>query len=116
MKPLTLALGAFLILCALSWAEKPHCGCYQERVVIRGRVVEIKHPIALVAGEDGKTYRIRLGPYWFWKEKGYRLKEGLFVRVVGLRQGRLIFPIIIETGRDRILIRDECGLPLWRHR
>ena len=115
MKTVVLALGAFLILCGLSWAGKPHCRT-QERVVIRGRVVEIKHPIAVVAGEDGKSYRIRLGPYWFWKEKGYRLKEGLFVRVVGIRQGRLIFPITIETEGGRILIRDDCGLPLWRHR
>jgi len=115
MKTVVLALGAFLILCGLSWAGKPHCRA-QERVVIRGRVVEIKHPIAVVAGEDGKSYRIRLGPYWFWKEKGYRLKEGLFVRVVGIRQGRLIFPITIETEGGRILIRDDCGLPLWRHR
>ncbi len=88
----------------------------QPRVVVEGQLVEIRHPIALIKGENGQIYRIRLGPYWFWKERGYHLREGTRVKVVGIQKGKLIFPIAIETPKTRLFIRDECGLPLWRRK
>ncbi len=112
-------LALFLTL-VLFWGGLAQAGSYgcrhQEKVIIKGQLIQVKHPIALVAGEDGRTYRVRLGPYWFWKEKGYRLKKGAKIRIIGIKQGVLIFPIVIETEKTRLLIRDECGLPLWRHR
>ncbi len=113
MKIKALLIGLLLLLVGVapSFAEK----CLpQERVTIEGRLVEIRHPIALIAGKDGKHYRIRLGPYWYWKQKGYKLSPGDEVRVLGFKRGRLVFPIAIESQGKKYLIRDKCGVPLWR--
>jgi len=86
----------------------------QEKIVIQGKVTELQHPIALVKGDDGKLYRVRLGPYWYWKKKGYKLSPGEKIRILGFKKGKLVFPIVITTKGRKYLIRDECGVPLWR--
>ncbi len=112
--------GAFLVLIILAVCYKgdlARAQCLpQEKVLIKGRLVEIKHPIAVVIGDDGKRYPVRLGPYWYWKKRGYKLRSGERVHILGLKKGKLIFPIIIKTKGQKFLIRDECGIPLWREK
>ncbi len=84
-----------------------------EEVTIRGEVVEINHPILVLQGEDGKKYLVRLGPYWFWKQKGYQLEPGTTIEVIGFKRGKFIFPRLIKDHQV-LRLRDERGFPLWR--
>ncbi len=120
IKPLKISAKVFLFLiiflvCYKGVLAESQCPP-QERVLIEGRLEEIKHPIALVIGDDGKRYPVRLGPYWYWKKRGYKLHQGDRVRILGFKRGKLIFPITIKTERQEFLIRDECGVPFWRQK
>ncbi|OAG27662.1 hypothetical protein TH606_05550 [Thermodesulfatator autotrophicus] len=88
-----------------------------EKFLIIGQVVEVKHPVAVIKDENGQKYRVRLGPYWFWKKRGFNLQPGERVKVIAIKKGRLLFPISIEGESSGVLrIRNDCGLPLWRQR
>ncbi|WP_022852694.1 hypothetical protein [Thermodesulfatator atlanticus] len=97
------------IICAQKGANY-----HRERLIITGVVVEIRHPIAIIHAEEDKIYRVRLGPYWYWKKAGFRLKKGDRVRIIAIKKGSLLFPIAIKSEEGAIQIRDESGIPLWR--
>ena len=85
-----------------------------KEVVIHGYVEQINHPIAVVMGDDNQIYNIRLGPYSYWQKKGYQLKVGDEITVVGYRRGKLLFPKVIVTPQGKMYFRDDNGVPLWR--
>ena len=84
-----------------------------EAITINGTVKAIYPPVAVLETDEGELY-FRLGPWWFWKEKGYSLNQGEEVEVRGYRFNNYIVPISIKTDKQEIVLRDQDGLPLWR--
>ncbi len=85
-----------------------------QHVDIKAKIVAISFPIATIKTRNGDYYIMRLGPWWYWKEKGYRLNKGDLVKVIGFRYNDLVFPREIQTPRGKIILRDDNGRPLWR--
>ncbi len=83
-------------------------------ITLYGEIVDVAFPVATLKTEDGKIYRMRLGPWWFWTEKNYTLQPGEWVEVNGFKSGDLIFPRIIKTANGTLRLRDRRGIPLWR--
>jgi len=126
-KVLSLAIMAFWLLGSLPWGPERSSALAQRRgyeskpwikghpkVRIKGRVLAVNYPVAVVETPQGRRYYVRLGPYWFWKERGYSLKEGMQVEISGFLRRNLIFPIVIRTPQGPIRLRDERGVPLFR--
>ncbi|OAG27405.1 hypothetical protein [Thermodesulfatator autotrophicus] len=84
------------------------------QIVVTGKVVVIKHPIALIRDSQGNFYHVRLGPYWFWKKQDFYLKVGEHEKIVAIQKGLLFFFIVISSKEFGVFrIRSECSQPLW---
>ena len=117
MRAVWIWMSFFLLMSAPLWAAKGASfspSLDGEEVVIKGEVVEINHPILVIEDANGKRYLVRLGPYWFWKKKGYHLKPGTKVKVIGFKQGKFVFPRLIRKDHQVLRFRDQRGFPLWR--
>jgi hypothetical protein len=88
-----------------------------EVVTVKGSVTSINHPIAVVKGDDGKNYELRLGPSWYWKQNNLDLKDKGTVEVNGELEKNssknFIYPYTIIQGGKTITLADKDGKPLW---
>jgi hypothetical protein len=88
-----------------------------EIVTIKGSITSINHPVAVVRGDDGKNYELRLGPSWYWKQNNLNLKNKGAVEVKGeleKNNGKnSIYPYTIYQDGKTITLADKNGLPLW---
>lgn len=84
-----------------------------EKVKIDGDIVALTFPVATVKTDGGEYYIVKLGPWHYWKEKGYSLKKGDHVKIDGFKNDDLVFPKTIETSSGKITLRDDNGYPLW---
>ncbi|MBW1976109.1 MAG: hypothetical protein JRI45_11190 [Deltaproteobacteria bacterium] len=85
-----------------------------KKITFEGTVVALTFPVATVKTDDGKYYIVRLGPWGYWRYKGFSLKKGARVKVDGYCNDDLVFPKTIETAAGTIVLRDNSGYPLWR--
>jgi hypothetical protein len=53
-----------------------------------------------------------LGPYWYWKNKGYNLLVEQ-ATVKGVIDGKNIYPYEITQNGNTIKLKDENGIALW---
>ena len=65
-----------------------------------------------------ETVVVRLGPDWFIDDQPMSIRIGDVLEVKGsrvtLRGASAILAAEVRRGRDRILLRDNTGKPLWR--
>jgi len=85
----------------------------REKSTIKGKVTQILPPIAALTTGKGQVY-IRLGPWWFWRQRGYVLRVGEVVEVQGYLWNNYLIPITIKTPHQTIVLRNQAGFPLWR--
>ena len=88
-----------------------------EVVTIKGSVTSINHPVAVVKGDDGKSYELRLGPSWYWKQNNLDLKDNGNVEIKGELEKsngkNFIYPYSINQDGKTITLADKDGKPLW---
>lgn len=84
-----------------------------KEITFEGTVVALTFPVATVKTDGGDYYIVRLGPWYYWKEKGFTLKKGEKIKITGFQNDDLVFPKTIETSSGTISLRDEKGYPLW---
>jgi len=86
-----------------------------EPVKLNGKIKSIDFPKATLKTKDGKNYILRLGPWSYWKSKGYELKEGETVEVNGYKtDGGFIIPMSIKKASGQeIKLRKKNGCPYW---
>jgi hypothetical protein len=87
-------------------------------VTVEGRITDLGRPFAtLVAG--GTTYRLHLGPQWYWDREGYTLATGDTVEATGQvsTEGDTIHLYLHSMERNGRTYRfaDTDGVPLWSH-
>ncbi len=91
------------------------CPCVSSMnpIKVSGKIESLSFPTAILKTSKGETYTLRLGPWWFWKEKGYTLEEGENVEVEGFQTANVIVPSVIKASSGDIILRDANGWPLW---
>lgn len=89
-----------------------------ERVHVRGKIVRIEGQKATLRTDAGGRVTMHLGPRWYWRERGYRLRTGAHVTVRGHGEvwhdeGGFIYPNEIEGDGFYIDLADQYGYPRW---
>lgn len=86
-------------------------------VKIKGTVEEVDHPEAIIKGDDGKEYEMRMGPIWFWKNNDYQINAGDKIEVSGEIENDngkyYLYPFVINNNGKEIKLADEDGVPVW---
>lgn len=83
---------------------------------LEGKIKDVYGQIVIVES-DGKDYITRLGPYWYWQEKGYKIEKDKSIKVTGMivevdgKQN--IFPQKVVIDNKEIILSDENGIPVW---
>lgn len=112
---LTSLLGMLLIA---STAQARHSDGYLNRIVIEGYVESIRGQVAYVADDCGITFRVHLGPSWYWDERDYFLRSGSWVTIVAWQDPYDDYCYAGEI-RGRDFCYDLCdgrGYPRWYDR
>ena len=78
-----------------------------------GTVTGIDHPLAEFKSDDGNTYQIHMGPYWYWKDNNYELKKDIKIQVKGEVKGSELYPWEIEQDGSKMYFADDNGVPKW---
>ncbi|MDR3610531.1 MAG: hypothetical protein P4L27_08220 [Ignavibacteriaceae bacterium] len=88
-----------------------------EIVTVKGSVTSINHPVAIVKGDDGKNYELRLGPSWYWKQNKIELKEKGNIEIKGELEKtdgkNYIYPYTLIQDGKTITLADKDGNPVW---
>ncbi len=89
-----------------------------ERVHVRGKVMRIEGQKATIRTETGAYVNVHLGPKWYWRQRGFRLRTGSHVEVRGYGEfyedeGGYVYPYEIEGEGYRMDLADEYGYPRW---
>lgn len=99
---------------------RKNSGNKNEVVTIMGTITSINHPGATLKGDDGKTYEMRLGPAWFWKDHKYELKSNTAAEIKGelakTRNTLYLYPYTITQAGSTIELSDKDGAPTWSRR
>jgi hypothetical protein len=87
-------------------------------VTLEGRITDVARPFATLQA-DGGTYRLHLGPQWYWDREGYEITTGDSVEVTGqiAREGDITHLYLHSMRRDGTTYRfaTSDGVPLWSH-
>jgi hypothetical protein len=82
-------------------------------VTVKGTVTSFSPPVAVLKTSKGDIY-LRLGPWWFWQQQGYTLRQGEKVEAQGYMFNNYLVPVKIKTSTGEIVLRDKAGFPIWR--
>jgi hypothetical protein len=88
------------------------------RIRIEGYVESIRGQIAYVRDDCGTTFRVHLGPAWYWEDHDYRLYSGTYVEIVAWMDYDEDYCYAGEIrGRNYCFdLCDSYGFPRWSDR
>lgn len=123
MKPVKLvtALILMLVMAGTAFSQPAQtqgmCPCVasMKPVKLTGKIESVTFPMAVLKTSKGETYTLRLGPWWFWQDRGYKLNAGENVDLEGFlsENANIVVPSVIRASGKEIKLRDEYGYPLW---
>jgi hypothetical protein len=112
-----LLLSAALLLITTIVYSQISTGNAYDPIVVSGKITDVNHPVATLKADDGTVYTIRMGPYWFWSEKNYKLATDAAV-VKGetklVNGANVLYPSEITQNGSTIKLADENGNPYWK--
>lgn len=124
----TLLLTSLLCMLLLASAAQARYrdGDDLTRIRIEGYVESIRGQVAYVRDDCGTTFRVHLGPAWYWEDHDYRLYSGSYVEIVAwmdydedycyageIRGRNFCFDLCDSYGFPRWSDRDYCDAT-WR--
>ncbi len=118
MKNKTLITLAFLLIIAtMTFAQRANWQWSDENVqTISGTVTDNSRPCGFLKADDGKVYRIHMGPVWFWDNNNYALAltNATIKGNVKESNGEYdIFPFTITQNSKTMIFSDDNGIPKW---
>lgn len=124
MKTLFIIILTVLVIPALVYAQtegRSTQGSEKRDVdnvqTLKGTITDVKHPYATFKSEDGKEYRVHMGPQWYWEREKFQLKHNVKAQIKGEVkevQGRFEFyPWEITQDGKQISLADPDGKPNW---
>lgn len=79
---------------------------------ITGTINDNVRPCGSIKTDDGKEYKIHLGPVWYWEENNYELKLSA-ATIKGEIDGSDIYPYEITQNGKTMTFTDEKGVSKW---
>lgn len=112
------ALGSSLQVLAQS-GRRSQLRTSDEVVTLKGEITNVLKPLASFKSEDGKEYKVHLGPVWYWKQEKFELTKGQ-VEIVGeteeVNSEHHVYPYKMVQGNVEIVLASEEGVPKWMGR
>ena len=80
-----------------------------------------KGPQSLTVKVGNNLVDVVLGPYWWLQEKGFQTVKGASLQVIAVphlnsTSNYAALQVIYNNGKDKLILRDDQGLPLWFNR
>jgi hypothetical protein len=118
IKTITITIFATLLLVtAYTFAQKGSWKWGNDNVqTISGTITDNDRPCGFLKADDGKIYKIHLGPVWYWTQNDYALTltsatiKGNVKEVNGEYD---IYPYTITQNSKTMTFTDENGIPKW---
>ena len=79
---------------------------------ITGTITDNVRPCGSIKADDGKEYKVHLGPIWYWEDNKYELKL-TSASIKGEIDGTDIYPYEITQDGKTMTFTDENGNPKW---
>lgn len=102
---------------SLSFAQRANNKWYTDNVqTVSGTVSDNQRPCGFLKADDGKSYRIHLGPVWFWEQNSYSLELASATIKGGVKEinGEYnIYPFEITQNGKTMTFTDDKGIPKW---
>ncbi|MBK6911762.1 MAG: hypothetical protein IPH10_12670 [bacterium] len=113
----TLIWTALLCTALLTTAASARHSDDLDRIRIEGRIESIRGQIAYIEDDCGETFRVHLGPQWYWDDRDYYLRSGWYVTVIAWQDPYEDYCYAGEIrGRDFCYdLCDSRGYPRWRN-
>jgi len=83
---------------------------------ISGTVTDNSRPCGFIKADDGKIYKIHMGPVWYWDRNNYALAltTATIKGSVQLNNGENeIYPFVITQNDKTMTLTDDNGIPKW---
>lgn len=83
---------------------------------ISGNITDNARPCGFIKAEDGKVYKVHMGPIWYWDQNNYALAltsatiKGNVITVNGENE---IYPYVITQDSKTMTFTDDNGIPKW---
>lgn len=107
-----------LIIGNIAFAQKSTQYWSNENVQsISGIITDNSRPCAFLKTSDGISYKVHLGPRWYWSNNDYtlNLEEATIKGNVKMENGEYnIYPFTILQSGKTMIIADDNGVPKWR--
>lgn len=112
-----ITLALILLVATMSFAQRGNWNWGNDNVqTVTGTVSDNTRPCGFLKANDGKTYRIHLGPVWFWNQNNYALAlttatiKGNVKEIDGEYN---IYPYTITQDGNTMTFTDDNGIPKW---
>jgi hypothetical protein len=113
-------LTAFVILLLITnytFAQKGNRIWGNDNVqTISGTVTDNTRPSGFIKAEDGKIYKIHMGPLWYWNQNDFALALTTATIKGNVKESNGeydIFPYTITQNGKAMTLADENGIPKW---
>lgn len=118
MKSKTLITIVLILLAAtMSFAQRGNWQWGNDNVqTISGTVTDNSRPCGFIKTDDGKVYRIHMGPVWYWNQNNYALAlttATIKGNVRELNGEYNVFPYTITQDGKTMNFADDNGIPKW---
>lgn len=112
MKKIILLI-AIVLTTSLSFAQIANTFWRNDNVhTITGTITDNIRPFGLIKSDDGKIYKIHLGPFWYWDQNNYSLALTNATIKGNLIENDL-FPQTITQNGKTMTFTDDNGIPKW---
>lgn len=112
-----LTLAILLIITSISFAQRGNWQWSNDNVqTISGTVTDNARPCGFLKADDGKVYRIHMGPVWYWNQNNYALALTTATIKGGVKEinGEYnIYPFTITQDGKTMNFTDDNGIPQW---
>ncbi|MCX6164971.1 MAG: hypothetical protein NTU73_08975 [Ignavibacteriae bacterium] len=112
-----IATAIILLIATMSFAQRGNRQWGNDNVqTISGTVTDNSRPCGFIKADDGKIYKIHLGPIWYWNQNDYAL-----VLTTATIKGNIkeangeydVFPYTITQNGKAMTFTDDNGVPKW---
>jgi len=109
------ALSILVLLSATVFAQVNNRWWGNDNVqTISGTVTDNSRPCGFIKADDGKVYKVHMGPVWYWDQNNYALALTLATikgNIVTGNGENEIYPFVITQNDKTLTLADDNGYP-----
>jgi hypothetical protein len=112
-----ITIAIILLISVYAYAQRGNWNWGNDNVqTISGTVTDNSRPCGFIKADDGKIYKIHLGPIWYWNQNDYALAlttatiKGNVKEISGEYD---VFPYTITQNGKTMTFADDNGIPKW---